>query len=138
MLKVNCQLSIVPQRGYVVLLTVLIVGAVALAIATTLLVSGIDAARSAATEEWSRVARAMSDGCAEEALEQIREASSFTGYGTLTLGGNTCGYNVINLGGTNRQINASSTVSTVVRKTKLVLSKVNPITITSWQDVIDF
>lgn len=127
-----------PRSGYVVLLTVLIVGVVAVSIATTLLVSSVDSARSAATKEQSRKARTMSDACAEEALEQIREASGFTGYGTLTLGGNTCSYNVANLGGTNRQIIASSTVGSAVRKAKAILDKVKPINITSWQDAIDF
>ncbi len=136
--KVNCQRSIVSQEGYVVLLTVLIVGAVAVGIATTLLISSIDAARSAEVEEWSRRARGMADGCVEEALEQIRDASNFSGYGKLTLGSDVCSYNVTNLGGTNRQINASSTVGTVVRKAKAILDKVKPINITSWQDVIDF
>lgn len=125
------------EPGYVVLLTVLIVGVVAVSVATTLLISSVDAARSAAVEEQSRKARAMSDACIEEALEQIRAASNFTGYGIVALGGNACSYNVINLGGTNRKIIASSTVGSVVRKSRAMLDKVKPIRITSWQDVID-
>jgi len=126
------------RKGYTVLLTVLVVGAVAVVIATALLVVGVDSARDISEKESSRGARAMAHACAEEALEQIRDASNFTGYGTLTLGSNTCGYNVVNLGGTNRSIAASSTVNSAVRKVALTLDKVKPINITSWQEVIDF
>ncbi len=137
-LYANRYTLIAPQRGYVVLLTVLVVGAVAVAIATTLLFAGTDAARLAAVKEQSRVARHMADACAEEALNEIRTSSPFTGYGTLTLGGNTCSFNVTNLGGTNRQVIASSTVGTMVRKKKLTLDKVKPVSINSEQDVINF
>lgn len=125
--------------GYVVLLTVLSIGAVAVAIATTLLMFGVDAAKNALTEDHGKQARGMADACAEEALEQIREASTFTGYNTLMLGTNVCSYNVTNLGGQNREVRASSTVSTTVRRVKITLDRVRPtLNVTSWQEVINF
>jgi hypothetical protein len=124
--------------GYVVLLTVFVVGAVALSIAVTLLFSGVDLARNATLKEQSKQARALADACAEEALEQIRESQTFTGYGTLTLSTGSCGYSVTNLGGQNRQIAASSTVESAIRKVKLLIDQVKPtINVTSWQEVVD-
>jgi hypothetical protein len=126
------------QGGYVILLIVLVTGAVASAITSSLLLFGVDASKNAFAKEQSKQARAMTDGCAEEALEQIRAVSGFTGYGTLTLSSQTCSYNVTNTGGTNRLIIASSTVGTTVRKVRITIDKVKPIRMTSWQEVADF
>lgn len=130
-------LNLRSSEGYIVLLTTLIVGVVAVAVATTLLFISTDTARNATLREHSRIARALADACGEEALEQIRQSSTFSGYGTLSLDTGLCGYNVINTGGTNRQINASSTVQSVVRKVRVIIDKVKPINIATWQEVID-
>lgn len=125
-------------RGYALLLVVLVVGAASVTIATTLLLLGADALRTASIKELSAKARALAHGCAEEGLEQIRESSNFSGYGTLTIEGNACGYDVVNLGGQNRRVNASSTVGSVVRKVRVEVGGINPtISVSSWQEVVD-
>jgi uncharacterized protein (UPF0333 family) len=126
------------QRGYALLLTVLIVGAVAVTIATTLFSLSVNSAKTSAASEASARARALADACAEEALEQIRESTPFSGYGSLDLGAGTCGYFVTNLGGQNRSIVASSTVSDATRKVKITINAINPlINVTYWQEVVD-
>lgn len=126
------------QKGYITLLTVLVISSVAISITSTLLIFGVDANKNVLVKDFSKQARALADGCAEEALELIRATSGFTGYGTLTLDNNICSYNVTNTGGTNRLIIASSTVGATVRKVKITIDKVKPIRMTSWQEVIDF
>lgn len=125
------------QRGYVILLSVLVVGAVGLAIAISLLLLGTGSARTAFALEQSNQAKALANACAEEALEQVR-ASGFTGSGSLTLGQGGCTYTVTSGGGSNRQIVTTGIVGTIARKVNITVSSYSPqITISSWQEVAD-
>lgn len=111
-------------------------GAVGVAIATSLLLLGIGSSRTAFVHEQSEQARALANACAEEGLEQIRSSTLYTGTGTLTLGQGTCSYTVINTGGTTRTVTSSGTVGTVVRKISILVTTLNPtITLSSWQEV---
>jgi len=127
------------KKGYVALITVLITGAIGVAIATSLLLLGLGSSRTSFALEQSNQAKALANACAEEALQQIRDSTPFTGTGSLTLGQGTCGYTVVNDGGENRTVTASGTVGTVVRKIKIIVNTINPaINLTSWQEVADF
>lgn len=124
------------QRGYVALLSVLIVGAVVTAVSATLLLSGTDASRSTLIDQQSVQARNLADGCGEEALQLIQTTTAYTGSGTLTLSAGTCNYTVTSTGASTRTIDANSTVNNVVRKIKVYVT-INSasLSITSWQDV---
>jgi len=127
------------KKGYVALITVLISGAIGVAIATSLLLLGLGSSRTSFALEQSNQAKALANACSEEALQQIRDSTPFTGTGSLTLGQGTCGYTVVNDGGENRTVTASGTVGTVVRKIKIIVNTINPaINLTSWQEVADF
>ena len=127
------------KKGYVALITVLISGAIGVAIATSLLLLGLGSSRTSFALEQSNQAKALANACAEEALQQIRDSTPFTGTGSLTLGQGTCGYTVVNDGGENRTVTASGTVGTVVRKIKIIVNTINPaINLTSWQEAADF
>lgn len=122
--------------GYITLLAVLVVGAVGMAIATSLLLLGIGASRTSFAHEQSQQARALANACAEEGLEQIRLATAYTGTGNLTLGQGICSYTVTTTGGTTRTVIASGTVGTLVRKVSIVVTVLNPtITLSSWTEV---
>lgn len=126
-------------KGFIALTSILIVGAVGAAITVSLLLLGLGSSRTSFALEQSNQAKALADACAEEALQQIRDSTPFTGSGNLSLGQGTCAYTVINLGGHNRSITASGTVGTIVRKVKITIDKINPtINITYWQEVADF
>ncbi|MDO8260852.1 MAG: hypothetical protein Q7T50_05160 [Candidatus Magasanikbacteria bacterium] len=127
------------KKGYVVLITVLLVGAVGLSIAISIILLGLGQARTGATVNQLNQARALANTCAEEGLQQIRDLDSFTGTDTLTLDNGTCEYTVINQGGDNREIQASGTVGQINRKIKVNTDSISPtINITSWQEVSDF
>ena len=127
------------KKGYVALITVLISGAIGVAIATSLLLLGLGSSRTSFALEQSNQAKALANACSEEALQQIRDSTPFTGTGSLTLGQGTCGYTVANDGGEIRTVTASGTVGTVVRKIKIIVNTINPaINLTSWQEVADF
>jgi type II secretory pathway component PulK len=126
------------QEGYVALISVLIVGAAALAIALALLTTGLDMQRSALVSQQSTQARGLADACIEEALQQIYTTASFTGTSNISQGQGSCSYTVTNSGGSNRVVDATGTVSGVVRKVKVYVTITSSsISITSWQEVAD-
>ncbi|OGI26057.1 MAG: hypothetical protein A3J76_05635 [Candidatus Moranbacteria bacterium RBG_13_45_13] len=127
------------QKGFITLISVLVIGAVGVAIALSLLLLGVGNSRTSFAVEQSNQAKALANACAEEALQQIRESVPFEGTGNLTLGQGSCSYTVTKLTGQNRTIIASGTVGTVIRKVSIALDKITPsIEITSWQEVADF
>lgn len=136
---VNGQLSIVRSDGYITLISVLVVGAVGVAITLSIILLGLGSSRTSFAVEQSNQARALANACAEEALQQIRSLTPFTGSGNLTLGQGTCAYTVTSQGAENRTITASGTVGTITRKVKIIISNINPVvTVTTWQEVADF
>ncbi len=127
------------HAGYVTLLTVLVVSAVGVAVASSLLLLGIGNARSSLALQQSKSAAALADACAEEALQQLRFSTSYSGTATLTLGAGTCSYTVIVGSGEAREVEATGTVGTVVRKVDVFVSQLTPKTvISSWQEVATF
>lgn len=123
--------------GYVALLAVLVIGAASLAIATTLLVMGANSQREALVEQQSIEARSLASACAEEGLQQLHDNTSFTGTNALMLGQGACSYTVTDTGGSTRTVDASGTISDVVRKVKVYATmNISSISVTSWQDVM--
>jgi hypothetical protein len=126
------------EGGYIALMAILIVGAVALSVGLALLTTGTDSQRSALVSQRSTQARSLANACAEEALQQIYALASFTGTNNLTLGQGSCTYTVTNTGGNNRLIDTVGTVDDVVRKVKVYVTITSSsLSITSWQEVAD-
>ena len=127
------------QRGYIILISVLIVGAVGLAIALSLLLLGVGSSRTSFALEQSFQAKALANACAEEALIQIRNSTPFSGTDTIALGTGSCTYTVTQLVGQNRNINSSGTVGSIISKLQINIDTITPsINISSWQFVADF
>lgn len=126
-------------RGFTTLLGVLIVGAVASTIALSLLVFGIDSAKTSFVIEQSSQAQSLANACAQEALEQIRVLNTFTGSGTLNVTPNSCTYTVTDEGGSVKKINATGIAGTITLKIQVFVNRTNTsMDITSWQEVADF
>lgn len=127
------------NNGYVTLLSVLIMGAVGVSITTSLILLGLGTSRTSFALLQSTQAKALANTCIEEGLQQIRDLTPFIGTGTLQFKDGECTYVVVNDGGQNRTITASSTVGTIVRKVEVTIDLINPkINIVSWQEVADF
>jgi hypothetical protein len=127
------------QHGYIAIVSVLTIGMISLAVATSVIFLGVDFSRASLAIEKSNEVKAVSNACAEEALQQIRNATSFSGSGNLNLGSGNCSYTVTNLGENNRQINVVGTVDDTIRKVQIEIDAINPkINIVSWQEVADF
>ncbi|MEK7123956.1 MAG: hypothetical protein AAB851_03645 [Patescibacteria group bacterium] len=131
--------SLQTNTGFIALISVIIIGAVAVSAATSLLLLGIGSSKTGFALEQSNQAKALANACAEQALEIIRENPSYSGTGGLTLGRGTCSYAVIDLGGQNKTINASGTVGSIIRKVKINTNQIAPvINIASWRELADF
>lgn len=127
------------QRGFITLLSVLVLGATGTAIVASLLLLGIGSSRTSFSGEQSNQTKALANACAEEALQQIRDSTPYTGNGNLTLGQGTCAYAVTSQGGQNRTITASGSIGTITRKVKVTIDAIQPdIEIASWQELADF
>ena len=126
------------QRGFVSLVSVLLISIAGLSIALALLNSVTDSEQTSVATIRSHQAQSLATGCAEVALQRVHDLSSFTGGATLVLqNNNMCTYLVSNTGGSTRSIRASSTADGVVRKVLVSIDKVSPyIRITGWQDVV--
>jgi hypothetical protein len=138
----SCKLQY--RRGFLTLISTIMVAAIGLSITVSLLLLGLGTSRTSFAAEQSYQANGLASACAEEALQKIYESMAVTppppavvyvGTGSLTLGQGTCIYTVSNSG---LKITASGTVGTIIRKNELILSSVNPMTISSWQEVADF
>ena len=125
------------QSGYIALISVLIIGAVSLTIATALLITGADAQQENLSRQQSMKARQAAAGCVEEALQQIHDNTSFVATNTsLTVGDTSCTYTVTNTGASTRTITTSSTVGNVVRKIQTYVTiNASSLSISSWQEV---
>lgn len=127
------------KSGYIALITVLVTGAVGVAIAVSLLLLGLGSSRTSFALEQSNQTKALANACAEEALQQIKDSTPFTGAGNLTLGQGSCNYTVTSGGAQNRTITSTGTVGTIIRKVKITIDKITPsINVTSWQEVAEF
>ena len=128
------------ENGYVTLISVLVIGAIGVAVGVSLISLGLSASRTSFSLEQSNQTKALANACAEEALQQIRDQPlSFSGTDNLALGRGNCTYTVTAGSGEDRTIEASGTVDTIVRKVEISIDQINPtINITSWQEVAEF
>lgn len=128
--------SLQMQQGYVALMSVLVLGAITTAVATTLVLMGADSQRETLVVQQSAQARSLADACAEEALQQIHDNTSFAATDDLFFSPGFCTYTVTSTGANTRTISITSTVGNIVRKiTVYVTISASSISITSWQEV---
>lgn len=124
------------QQGYILLISVLVIGAVSLAIALALLASGVDSQRATDIYQRSQQARALADGCAEEALQRLHDNTAYTGSDSLTLGTGMCSFSVVPDVPGSAIISASGVVKGVTRKERInVQITAAGLTIAGWQTV---
>jgi hypothetical protein len=121
------------ESGYIALLSVIIIGIIGVSVGVSLVLLGLGSSRDSFALQQSNQAKALANACAEEGLQKIRESTSFTGSGGLSLDSGTCSYTVASQGGSNRTVVVSGTVGTIVRKASITVTQINPtITVSSW------
>lgn len=141
------------QPGFIALITILLVSAVALVISSSILLKSITESTISTDEESVNKAQATVDACGEYALINLALASTtgylssshgwkYTGGEPVFVNGNLCYINTIDISaGTSspRTVHASSTVNNFTRKISIIVATNTPtISVTSWSSVADF
>ncbi len=125
------------QDGYIILLSVMLIGAISVTIAVSMLSLGINSTKTALSLQRAEQARILTHTCIDLALLEIYSSSTYSGTNSTSTSDGSCYYTVIDTGGNNRTVNASSTVGQIIRKAQVQIDAVSPINIVSWQEVAD-
>lgn len=127
------------SQGYIALITTLVVGSLAMLVTVGMLSIGITQTQTALVSYDGYRAQQLAEACAEYALQEIRNSTSFSGSGGETLGAGSCTYDVNSGGGENRTIEALGTVKDNTHRIEISIDQINPsINVTSWQLVDTF
>jgi len=128
------------MKGFVTLMSVLIIGVVGTAIAVFLILMGTDAYRTSFDLEQSFQAKALADACAEKALDAIRQDINYTGSETVSFDKGNCEIlAIINPGTQSPTVRSKGTVGSAIRKAQISTQQITPqIKIQSWGEVADF
>ena len=123
------------EKGYVTLISILVIGAVGLSIATSLVLLGLGSSRTSFALEQGNQAKALANACAEEALQKVWDLDSYVGTGSLTLGQGSCTYSVSGAAAP-KTITVSGMVDASVRKISITLDQLRPyLRPAPWQEV---
>ena len=130
-------LTLRTRRGYVFLMSVLSIGAIATATAVSMILLGLASQHSGATVASSSQAWEHANTCVERALRELRSDIFFSGNRTYTLTSGTC--RLLPIGGSgvrDRVICAEGTSNTSVRRVQVQVATLLPTTtIRQWEEV---
>lgn len=127
------------NKGYIALISVILIGALGTAIMISVIASGVSASKTDLSLQQSGVGRVLASSCAEEALQKILETGTTSSIGNLTIGSGTCSYIITSQNGQNITINSTGMLGTIVTKIKVILATTTPsIVLSSWKEVSDF
>lgn len=128
------------EQGYIALISVLIISALAILIASSANLLSISESNMSLQENQAWESFYLADFCAEQALMKLESVLNYSGNETITIGEESC--DILPLEGSgnfNRVIKTQSIVSGQTRKIKVEISQVSPVMqITSWQQVAEF
>lgn len=128
------------KAGFVTLISVIIIGFVALSIAVGVLLIGIGADQATTSLERGALARSYAEACAETALYELKLNNTYAAGAVINFTYGSCTVTAITgTGDTNRVVQVTGSVSPVVKKIQVNIAQINPtMTLTSWQEVADF
>jgi hypothetical protein len=121
------------KNGFVAIVTTLIIGAVCLAIISSVALLSIGEAQAALSQTSGEETLAFVEGCVEDGLLKSRASSSYTG-GTITRPEGTCSISISKVGNT-WTMTTTTTATKYVRTIVTVFTRANSgITLTSWKE----
>lgn len=128
------------RHGYVFLITVLVIGAVAASTAISLILLGLAAEQTGLTVVQSAQAYELAQTCAERTIRSLRADPVYGGNETFTLTGGTCIVSPIDGSGNNsRVVCVEGQSGNAVRKFQISIRELYPaVRISSWQEVSMF
>jgi hypothetical protein len=124
------------NQGMIALTTVLIVGAIVLAVSIGITTRTVIETQISGSEEQTHKALVAATSCMESALAKLSDNASYTGNESISVGSNTCTISTITSSGNTRTVKTSSTVGGHTRRLSVTVSNVNPpLQVSSWQEV---
>ena len=129
------------QKGYIALISVLVVLALAVLIASSANLASISESDMGLKEQQSWEAFYLASACAEHSLMSLKEdLGGYMGNETLTFTNGECKIeNVDGVGNKNRVVKVSGSAHGFTRKIKVEINTVTPGTdIESWEEVLNF
>lgn len=127
------------RKGYIALISVMLMSALGLAIMLSVISSGVDASKTDFSLQQSGAARSIASSCAEEALQRIVETATTSSSGSLIVASGTCSYLITSVNGENITIQSTGLLGTVTSKIKVVIATTSPaVSLSSWEEVVDF
>ncbi len=119
-------------------MSVILVGALGVAIMVSIIAQGVTSTKTDFSLQQSGQARILATACAEEALQVVLETGTTSKTSSLVLGSGSCSY-VISKPAMAVIINSTGNFGTLVKRVQIVLSTTTPsVVLSSWQDVSDF
>jgi len=123
------------DRGQILIVGVIVIGVVALLVASSSMLLGLNSLRGATTARQSAEASALNIACSEEVLYVVRQTPTYVGSGDYILNNNNCSYSVTDIGDGQKRILLFSEVGEVIRKIEIIITiSDNRISINSWQN----
>ncbi len=135
------------EKGFISLVAIMTISAVALVIASAVLLRSITEAIISVDEESSNLAWAAANACGEIAVWKLATTTvnlsgswDYNGDVELDVGDNTCYINsIIGTGNDPRTVQVHSTVNNFIRKLQIEVSTNTPaIIVDSWELIADF
>lgn len=131
------------QNGFMLLISLLIIGGASMIFAVGLLVYGFDYTYTSGNYEISRLAQNVANGCAEVALQKLRDNNGYAGNETITFpAGESCKIQtILGTGTANRviQVQGWSVGQLATKRTEVRVATVAAhMVLTSWKEVTDF
>jgi len=124
------------SSGFIALVTVLIIFAIALLIGLSVSLLSIGEATMGLEKTQSSQAYFLANLCAEQALMKLKENINYSGGEIIDSEGGNC--QIFSIEG-NWVIKVLGNFQNQIKKIKIVVSQVNPqMIISSWQEVADF
>lgn len=126
------------KKGYIALISTIIVSAIVLSIGLSLIFVNLNASLSGLIVRQSDQARALAKTCSELALYELSQNYNYLESNTYTLDFGQCQYSVLSSGANGRLINSSGVINDIYRKEQVFLNQENSrLNIIYWQDVAD-
>lgn len=128
------------NNGYILLISILVIGAIASAILSSILILGISSNQVSLSVLQANQSLANAQGCAEYGLLKLRQSPSYAGNEFITIGADQCEIlSIDGIGNNNRVLCTEGKVGDSIRRLEIVINQILPQTkIYSWQEVAIF
>lgn len=125
------------KKGYVTLVSVIILGAISILVMTTTLTIDTESIFANDVLDQAKQAKAFADTCAERGIDKLKQSNAYVGE-TINFTSGSCTVGTISgTGNTNRTFTSTGIFKNATRKVTVTITTINPTTVIgSWQETI--